>query len=112
MQNNYNDVERRRPLDSKPFLPSRVFELSDEKSTRSLAQIYEDEYTASAERASGKKAPMNEKDAKLQKEHDEIEQAWEEICYKLDSLSNANFTPKQVRPFPFLCPARSEGDRS
>lgn len=96
-------MERRRPLDAKPFLPSRVFELSDEKSTRSLAQIYEDEYTASSARAKGGKAPLGEKDAKLAKEHEEIEQAWDEICYKLDALSNANFTPKQVRPLSSHC---------
>lgn len=84
-------------MDTKPFLPSRVFELNDEKSTKSLAQIYEDDFTASNEKAAGRAPVMNEKDSKLKQQHDEIEKLWEDICYKLDALSNANFTPKQVR---------------
>lgn len=47
--------------------------------------------------AAGGAAPIDDRDGRLQKEHDEIEKAWNEICYKLDALSNANFTPKQVR---------------
>lgn len=82
-------------MDAKPFLPSRVFELQDTQSTRSLAQIYEDQYTASS---SGGAPAGDDRDGKLAQEHQEIESAWEDICYKLDALSNANFTPKQVRP--------------
>ncbi|CDZ97200.1 U3 small nucleolar ribonucleoprotein (snoRNP) subunit-Mpp10p [Phaffia rhodozyma] len=97
LDNDFNDVTRLRAMDSKPFLPSRVFELNDEKSAKSLAQIYEDDYTASNEKAAGRTPVMNEKDSKLQQQHNEIETLWEEICYKLDALSNANFTPKQPK---------------
>lgn len=98
LKNDFNDVLRRRALDAKPFLPSRVFELQDQQSTKSLAQIYEDEYTASSSKVSGGAGPpIDDRDGKLRKEHEEIEKTWGEICYKLDSLSNANFTPKQVR---------------
>ncbi|KAL7413419.1 U3 small nucleolar ribonucleoprotein complex, subunit Mpp10 [Mrakia frigida] len=98
LDNDFNDVLRRRALDAKPFLPSRVFELQDQQSTKSLAQIYEDEYTASSSKVSGGAGPpIDDRDGKLKKEHEEIEKTWGEICYKLDSLSNANFTPKQPK---------------
>lgn len=74
------------------FLPSRYFDLQDTQSTKSLAQIYEEEYQSAA--AGGKAA--DPRDEKLKKEHQEIEELWGEICYKLDALSSLNFVPKQV----------------
>lgn len=88
----FDDVIRKRPVDDKPFLPSRIFELQDTKSKESLSQIYENEYMATQPGGS-----LDDRDGKLQKEHEEIEKQWESICYKLDALSNAHFTPKQVR---------------
>lgn len=88
----FDDVVRRRPMDDKPFLPSRLFDLQDTKSAQSLAQIYEDEYTAIQRGGfSG-----DDRDGKLNQEHDEIEKMWENICSKLDALCNAHFTPRQV----------------
>lgn len=91
-ENRFDDVVRVRPMDDKPFLPSRFFELKDTKSTLSLSQIYEDEYTAAV--ANG--AALNDRDGKLKQEHEEIEGIWEQICSKLDALCNAHFVPKQV----------------
>ncbi|KAL5495224.1 MPP10 [Sanghuangporus weigelae] len=88
----FDDVVRKRPVDDKPFLPSQAFELQDTKSKESLAQIYENEYIASQTGGS-----TNDRDARLQKEHEEIEKQWENICYKLDALCNAHFTPKQPK---------------
>jgi U3 small nucleolar ribonucleoprotein component len=96
LQNNFNDIVRRRELDDKAFLPSRFFELQDQQSSRSLAQIYEDEFTAAQTTASGGKV-IDPRDAKLQKEHEEIDKLWGDISYTLDALSNLNYTPKQVR---------------
>jgi len=87
-------VVRKVAVDDKPFLPSRFFELNDQKSSKGLAEIYEDEYTAAATGTSG-----DDRDGKLKKEHEEIERIWNNICYKLDALSNAHFTPKAVRFF-------------
>lgn len=92
LQENFDDVQRRREIDDKAFLPSRYFELQDAQSTRSLAQIYEDEYQAAA---SGSKT-ADPRDAKLTKDHEEIDKLWNDICYKLDALSNLHFTPKAV----------------
>jgi len=86
----YDDVVRKRPVDDKPFLPSRFFELQDSKSKQSLAEIYEDEYTAA--KTGG--VAGEDRDGKLKKEHQEIEKLWEQIAGKLDALCNAHFTPK------------------
>lgn len=82
-------------MDDKPFLPSSVFELNDKQSSRSLAQIYEDDFAAAKSGASS----ADDRDGKLAKEHKEIEKIWGDICYKLDALCNAHFTPKQVCVF-------------
>ncbi|KAL6309986.1 U3 small nucleolar ribonucleoprotein complex, subunit Mpp10 [Sparassis latifolia] len=90
LESQFDDVVQRRPVEDKPFLPSRFFELQDTKSKQSLAEIYEDEYTATV---SGGVAG-EDRDGKLKKEHDEIEKLWETISGKLDALCNAHFTPK------------------
>ena len=92
LANNYDDVIRRRPLDEKPFLPSKLIHLQDTKSAQSLAEIYEDEYSA----VQNGGATGEDRDGKLKKEHEEIERQWEKICAKLDALCNAHFTPKQA----------------
>lgn len=93
LEGRYDDVVRIRPLEDKPFLPSRFFELKDTKSNQSLAQIYEDDYVAIQ---TGNIAG-EDRDGKLGKEHEDIEHLWESICGKLDALCNAHFMPKQAR---------------
>ncbi|KII94333.1 hypothetical protein PLICRDRAFT_50314 [Plicaturopsis crispa FD-325 SS-3] len=93
LEGQFDDVVRIRPLEDKPFLPSRVFELQDTKSAQSLSQIYEDEYSAAV---SGGVAG-EDRDGKLKKEHDEIEKLWDGICHKLDALCNAHYMPKQPK---------------
>ncbi|KAI0274674.1 U3 small nucleolar ribonucleoprotein complex, subunit Mpp10 [Gloeopeniophorella convolvens] len=90
LEGRFDDVVRRRAVDDKPFLPSRVFELQDTKSKQSLAQIYEDEYVA----AQTGGVAGEDRDGKLRKEHEDITRLWESISLKLDALSNAHFTPK------------------
>ncbi|KAK0478470.1 U3 small nucleolar ribonucleoprotein complex, subunit Mpp10 [Armillaria novae-zelandiae] len=92
MDNNFDDVVRIRALEDKPFLPSRFFELKDTKSAESLAQIYENDFVAA--QTGG---PVDDRDGKLKKEHDDIEKLWDNICGKLDALCNAHFTPKQAK---------------
>ena len=92
LEGRFDDVLRIRPLEDKPFLPSKLLELQDTKSTQSLAQIYESEYVANQ---TGGSLP-DDRDGRLKKEHDEITILWEKMCSKLDALSNAHFVPKQV----------------
>jgi U3 small nucleolar RNA-associated protein MPP10 len=92
LEGRFDDVVRIRPLEDKPFLPSKFFELQDTKSSQSLAQIYEKDYVASQT----EEATIDERDGRLKKEHDEINALWENICGKLDALCNAHFVPKQV----------------
>uniref|UniRef100_A0A8H7Y8E6 U3 small nucleolar ribonucleoprotein protein MPP10 n=1 Tax=Psilocybe cubensis TaxID=181762 RepID=A0A8H7Y8E6_PSICU len=93
LEGRFDDVIRIRPLEDKPFLPSRLLELKDTKSTQSLAQIYENDYVASQ---TGGEA-VDDRDGKLKKEHEEIDLMWEKICSKLDALCNAHFVPKQAK---------------
>ncbi|KAJ7900389.1 U3 small nucleolar ribonucleoprotein complex, subunit Mpp10 [Mycena olivaceomarginata] len=88
----FDDVVRIRPMEDKPFLASRFFELKDTKSSQSLAQIYEEEYVAQTTGTA-----VDDRDGKLTKEHAELEALWEGICGKLDALCNAHFMPKQPK---------------
>ncbi|KAF9569584.1 Mpp10 protein [Agrocybe pediades] len=92
LENEFDDVVRVRPLEDKPFLPSKILELQDTKSKHSLAQIYENDYVASQTGEA-----VDDRDGKLKKEHDEIDAMWETICSKLDALCNAYFVPKQAK---------------
>ncbi|KIM48170.1 hypothetical protein M413DRAFT_439891 [Hebeloma cylindrosporum] len=93
LEGRFDDVVRIRPLEDKPFLPSKFLELQDTKSKDSLAQIYENEYLGTQ---SGD-GPTDDRDGKLQKEHEEINLLWDKICGKLDALSNAHFVPGQPK---------------
>ncbi|CAG8517437.1 9500_t:CDS:10 [Acaulospora morrowiae] len=89
----FDDVERKRDPNFRPFLPSKLVEVSTEKSNKSLAEIYEEDYF----KQTSKDLP-NEKDDALSKEHQEIEKGFKELCYKLDALSNFHYTPKPPKP--------------
>ncbi len=95
LDHNFDDVIRRREMEALPFLPSRLLELSDSKSAKSLAELYEEEYQAARGGVDGETgAPVPEADVKLAKEHEEITSLYDDIFNKLDALSNAHFTPK------------------
>lgn len=94
LDRNFDDVVRRREIEALPFLPSRLLELSDSKSAKSLAELYEEEYQAARGADGEDGAPVAEADAKLAKEHEEITKLYDDIFNKLDALSNAHFTPK------------------
>lgn len=94
-QNQFDDVVRQRPIDPHAFLPSRYMELQDTKSSKSLAEIYEDEFVEKRALESGE-GLVKEVDKKLEEKHSEIEELFDELASKLDALSNARFTPKPV----------------
>ncbi|KDN40883.1 Mpp10-domain-containing protein [Tilletiaria anomala UBC 951] len=94
LENNFDDVQKRVQLSATPFLPSKLLELSDSKNSKSLADLYEDEYNEAKGQAEGAPKRQSESDAKLEKEHREIEGLFNDVFNKLDALSNAHFTPK------------------
>lgn len=93
LENQFDDVERRRPVDPNAFLPSRYLEVQDTKSGKSLAEIYEEDFVSAKERETGRRT-TNALDADLEKKHLEIEALFDDLSAKLDALSNAHFTPK------------------
>lgn len=60
-------------------------EVSETKSSKSLAEIYEDKYQGVED---------NEKEEKITQEHEEIKELFTNVNYKLDSLTSFNFIPK------------------
>ena len=86
---NFDDLQRRvvSDLNLKKMKPQ--FELSDQKSSKSLADIYEDDY---------KNVPQDVAvSEELKKSHDEISEMFSNLCYKLDALSSAHFIPKPAQ---------------
>ena len=88
----WDDVVRKAPPKDSVFDPNRRFELQDEKSSKSLAQIYEEEY----QKKTSKTEQPTEKSLALQKQHDEITDLFKDICQKLDALSNYHYVPKEA----------------
>ncbi|KAF8940412.1 U3 small nucleolar ribonucleoprotein complex, subunit Mpp10 [Dissophora ornata] len=88
---NWDDVVRKAAPNPKAFNPSSRVEISDEKSKKSLAELYEADYV----RQTSTTGPvMSEREAALEKKHEEITGLWQELCQKLDSLSNWHYAPK------------------
>jgi len=83
-------VERKYEQDFN-FKPKRNPEIDQEKSKKSLGEIYEDEFVKQAHGETGG-------DDKLEKTHQQISKMFRSLCFKLDALSNAHFAPKPVRP--------------
>lgn len=80
----FNDLPKRFLNDVIKPQKERV-EVPETKSTKSLAEIYEDKYTGNE---------TNEKEEKINKDHQEITELFNKLNYKLDSLTSFNFIPK------------------
>jgi U3 small nucleolar RNA-associated protein MPP10 len=72
--------------------PRKQIEISDEKSKKSLAEEYEDEYQKQKRLQTDPN--HDSRSEELKKEHREIESMYKSLCGKLDALSNWHFTPK------------------
>ncbi|AQZ13010.1 MPP10 (YJR002W) [Zygosaccharomyces parabailii] len=83
---NFDDLQRRVVTDTnlKKYKPD--FRLSDQKSSKSLAELYEDDYKGVSQDTA-----VSEE---LEKEHNEISEMFSNLFYKLDTLSSAHFIPK------------------
>lgn len=80
----FNDLPKRFLNDIIKPQRERV-EVPETKSTKSLAEIYEDKYTGNE---------TNEKEEKINQDHQEISELFNKLNYKLDSLTSFNFIPK------------------
>jgi U3 small nucleolar RNA-associated protein MPP10 len=88
-EDNFDDLPRRIITDVTNFRPSSNFELSEAKSSKSLAELYEDDYKGTE--------TTNAVSEELQKNYDEIKDLFQSISHKLDALSSAHFIPKPVQ---------------
>ena len=71
-----------------------VPELDQQKSQVGLGEIYEQEFL--------QQAGVAVVEDKVKAQHEAIRTLFQQLCYKLDALSNYRFTPKPVRLFLFF----------
>ncbi|KAI8905913.1 U3 small nucleolar ribonucleoprotein complex, subunit Mpp10 [Gorgonomyces haynaldii] len=88
----WDDVVRKAPPKNTVFDPNRRFELLDEKSSKSLAQIYEEDYK---QKAMGQEI-KSEKTLELEQKHQEVEQLLDNLFRQLDALSNYHYAPQDA----------------
>lgn len=86
-EDEFDDLPKRIVTDISKFHNRKAFELSEQKSTKSLAELYEDDYK-------GIDAQQDDLNEETKKQHDEISELFTSITHKLDSLSSAHFVPK------------------
>ncbi|KAJ2593751.1 U3 snoRNP protein [Coemansia sp. RSA 1797] len=86
----WDDVERKKDIQAKPFKPSEFIELNDKQSKKSLAEEYESEYMA--QKAGDAFVPENE--AKLTESHRDVDSQMRNLFTQLDALSHFHFAPR------------------
>ncbi|CAH2355473.1 U3 small nucleolar RNA-associated protein Mpp10p [[Candida] railenensis] len=89
-EENFDDLPKRLLANVASFHNRQKYELSETKSSKSLADIYEDEYKGTGD----SQAASCEISEELQKQHDEISELFSSVTHKLDSLCSAHFIPK------------------
>lgn len=82
----FDDLPRRLITDVGKFVQKKKTEVSDQKSAKSLAEIYEDEYHGVE--------PEDKISEEVQVAHEEITDLFTKLNYKLDSLCLAHYIPK------------------
>ncbi|KAI8801414.1 Mpp10 protein-domain-containing protein [Cladochytrium replicatum] len=91
--NLFDSVERRKPPMDVAYDPDRRIQLDDQKSSKGLAEVYEDAYLAQNSTAQ----TPGPKSADLEKSHEEIRAIWKEICGPLDALASTHARPRGAR---------------
>ena len=87
--NAFDDVVRKAPPKDSVYDPNRRWELDDEKSKKSLGEIYEQEYQKTVMNADIK----SEKTMVVEESHKEITALMTNLFQQLDALSNFHYTP-------------------
>ncbi|KAK9478680.1 Mpp10 protein-domain-containing protein [Lipomyces japonicus] len=90
----FDDLPRRNPDSITPFKRSKLVDVDENKSSKSLAQIYEEEHLRSVDAENN----PTEEDSRLKEAHKEIEDLFNSITHKLDALSSWHFVPKPAKP--------------
>ncbi|KAL6452634.1 LOW QUALITY PROTEIN: MPP10 U3 small nucleolar RNA-associated protein MPP10 [Candida maltosa Xu316] len=86
-EDDFNDLPRRIITDISRFHKAPKAEVSEQKSSKSLAELYEDEYN----QIDAQQESLNEE---VKKQHDEISELFTKVTHKLDALCSAHFIPK------------------
>ncbi|KAJ3157453.1 u3 small nucleolar ribonucleoprotein MPP10 [Geranomyces michiganensis] len=89
----FDDVVRKAPPRDRKYDPNRRMELNDQKSSKGLAEVLEDDYLR---RTASTGTVRTEKDEALARQHAEIDGLFATLCADLDALSNWHFTPAPV----------------
>ncbi|KAJ3131201.1 u3 small nucleolar ribonucleoprotein MPP10 [Physocladia obscura] len=89
----FDDVERKIAPKEKKFDPNRRNIINEEKSTKSLTDLYADDYRKKTATAGNEKA-KTEKDILVETAHREINGLFKDLCMNLDALSNWHYTAK------------------
>ncbi|XP_068235288.1 U3 small nucleolar ribonucleoprotein protein MPP10-like [Palaemon carinicauda] len=87
----WNDVVRKVKPNITPFEYKKKLLLNQEKSKKSLAEIYEEEYLKQQ-----RKSKKQEKKEEELPEHKEISEKMDNLFEMLDALSNYHYTPKMI----------------
>ncbi|CUS22211.1 LAQU0S05e00188g1_1 [Lachancea quebecensis] len=88
-QREFDDLARRVEANLNFSSVRTQFELSDSKSSKSLAELYENDYN---------NVPQDsEASEELKRTHEEISELYNKLVYSLDALSSAHFIPKPAQ---------------
>lgn len=90
----FDDLPRRLPDSLPEFRPSKLVDVQETKSQKSLAELYEEDYAKEQNPSAYKDAESE----KLEQAHKEITDLFSKISHKLDALSSWNYTPKAPKP--------------
>jgi len=88
----FDEVLRRRPdelLTGAPVRRGALPPVDDSKSTKGLAELYDEEYRRAAD-----PNYVDPRDDRLRKEHAEIERAWKDVAARLDALCSWHYRPR------------------
>lgn len=88
----FDDVVKPLKEKMRPQFDSSDIELSMEKSKKSLAEVYEDEYQKATT-----VSKSEELSPEVAKAHEEIEALFLSVSAKLDALSNSHYAPKMAK---------------
>ncbi|KAJ3208664.1 hypothetical protein HDU67_006605, partial [Dinochytrium kinnereticum] len=86
----FDDVERRLPPREKTYNPNRRDIIDENKSSKSLADIYESDYVVKTTGAPVK----TDRDAAVEAAHKEIDELFSTLCSSLDALANYQYAPE------------------